>query len=191
MTVNIYGTRWAALLLVGITASLVAGCSAQPQGAPASSSSTAERMMVSGTYVIEEDLQGLADRSDLVVVGTLQDDPESVSMADLGTGPDSGGATKVAELVYTVDVDEVLKGDLPDEVKIARLDSAKVVSDDQGSTPVGSPVVLFLSRGAVGVYGTVGGEQGFVPVEADQLKWRAPSDPTAFPQTLDALRTAL
>lgn len=182
--------------LGGATAGLLAAGLAACSGAvPAAQQSQQDDPVVMDAFVVpSQTIEQLLQRSDIVVRATLADDPRQVKESELSKDG-SAASAQIPMLVYKAAAEsvDVLKGEIPADLEIARYDVDNMVFDQQGSTPVNTPVVLFLSEGPTGVYGVVGIDDGLAIVsDSGQLVWRVPAAKSGnFPDSLEELRALI
>lgn len=182
-------------LAVSAAGLLVAGLAACSGKAPAPELS--EQAQATSTLGMEafvvpsRTINQLAQKADLVVSATLADSPRSVTESELSN--DSSPMSKqIPMLVFRAENVDVLKGEAPADLEVARYDVERMVFEQQGSTPVNTPMVLFLRKGPTGVYGIVGVDEGLAPLHNSSIAWRAPAAANGgFPETLAELATVI
>ncbi|MGB0114539.1 MAG: hypothetical protein WBP59_15065 [Ilumatobacteraceae bacterium] len=125
-----------------------------------------------------DDLAGLVDASDLVVVGTVVDVADGRTLTD-PADPDAGLRTQLLQ----VEVDDVVIGDVSGplvlEQEATLLDGTPMVVNGVAPLRVGDNGIMFLVRGDTDEfpYAALVNEQGWVPVLDAALAPIEPDDP--------------
>lgn len=179
----------ACMLSISGCATPSSGPSATAGSPSAESRASAHSVYVEGFYVSFESVEELAQRSDVILIGSIQPNPTS-SFEDAVDGRPQPAEPRIPVLVYDVEVSRVLKGTISGSVRLVRYDDVAVFGSGQGPTPTNSEVALFLNKGPTGAYAIMGLDQGLVDISDEGLRWRM-NEPSKFPSSLEELESIL